>query len=122
MTATLDHRATGLVGRSTVRPRRSERRDVGEVPLSRPVVGAPTAAPTRIRVTGRPQHRPVSCRVASPRARRNALVMRIKVATIGLLALVGVGASAAEFASWSHPDPAVDYVAGDPAWAHVTGR
>ena len=41
---------------------------------------------------------------------------------VAVVALVGVGMSASEFSSWTQPDPAVDYVAGDPAWAHVSGR
>ncbi|WP_255621826.1 hypothetical protein [Tessaracoccus sp. OS52] len=41
---------------------------------------------------------------------------------MSVVALLGVGVSTAEFASWSTPDPAVQFVQGDPAWAHVEGR
>ena len=36
-----------------------------------------------------------------------------------LMMVVGVGVSAGEFASMATPDPAREYVAGHPAWAHV---
>ena len=44
----------------------------------------------------------------------------MKVAVVGLLAAVGVAVTAAQFVGMSQPDPAVQYVAGDPAWAHVS--
>lgn len=122
MTATLVGSTSHVVGRSTVRTRGGVRRPHGSSPLARPVLGGPEAAPARRRVGRRSDVPAVSCRVVSPEARRAGLVMRLKVVAVGLVALVGVGASAAEFVSWSQPDPAVDYVAGDPAWAHVSGR
>ncbi len=49
-------------------------------------------------------------------------MLRLKVAAIATLGVVGMGVSVAEFASWSEVDPAVEVVHGDPAWAHVSGR
>lgn len=121
MTATLAGSSSHVVGRSTVRTR-GARRPHGSSPLARPVLGGPGAAPSRRRTEGRLDVSAASCRVASPGARRAGLVLKLKVIAVGLVALVGVGASAAEFVSWSQPDPAVDFVAGDPAWAHVSGR
>ena len=45
--------------------------------------------------------------------------MTAKVVTAVALMVVGFGVSVAEMASWVHLDPAVEYVKGDPAWAHV---
>ena len=47
-------------------------------------------------------------------------LLAVKVAAVGLLAAVGVAVTAAQFVGTSQPDPAVQYVAGDPAWAHVS--
>lgn len=48
--------------------------------------------------------------------------LRIKVGLVVALALVGVGVSVAEFATWSPVDSAGSHTLGDPAWAHVDGR
>lgn len=114
--------AAGIPGRSARRTRSGVRRAHGAAPLARPVLGAPLATAAVRRVPRNPTRNVASCRVVSSSARREALVLKLKVVAVSLVALVGVGASAAEFASWSQPDPAVDYVAGDPAWAHVTDR
>ena len=122
MTAT--HAGTVISGsvRTTLRPVTGSRRAHGSVPLARPELGGPSA-PRVARIGAvRPAPAASACRVVSPEVRRAGVVLRVKVATIALVALVGLGASAAEVSSWSNPDPAVDYVAGDPAWAHVSGR
>ncbi|GAB3814013.1 hypothetical protein GCM10028820_09410 [Tessaracoccus terricola] len=81
-----------------------------EPPLARPVVGP---RPGRGRSVA-------ACRVG-PRP-RGQFLLGLKVATVAVLAVVGIGASVAEFVSWESPNPAVEYVQGDPAWAHVEGR
>lgn len=50
----------------------------------------------------------------------STLWLKIKVAAVGVLAIAGVAASASSFIAMAQPDPATGYVAGDPAWAHVT--
>lgn len=109
MTATLASTA-----RSSVRtPARTS-------PVARPVLGGPVASPDGLTIPRRP-HAVASCRVVSPSARHAGLVLRLKVSAVAMVALVGIAASAAEFSTWTEPDPAVEYVAGDPAWDHVTG-
>lgn len=74
---------------------------------------------------GRTSVHAVRGRVASCVVQRPAQVgwmLRLKVAAIATLGVVGMGVSVAEFASWSEVDPAVEVVHGDPAWAHVGGR
>ena len=90
-------------------------------PSARPRVARSTTSPVFSRPAGRTAAAS-SCRVVIPAARRDALALRLKVAAVAVVALVGMGVSGAEFSSWADPDPAVDFVAGDPAWAHVSGR
>ncbi len=59
-----------------------------------------------------------SCQVARPATASPLLAL--KVAFVGILAAVGLTLSAAQFVGMAQVDPATDYVAGDPAWAHVT--
>lgn len=88
-------------------------------PAGRPRVQAPPARPA---VGVRPgRSRSVAACSVAPRPRRQFL-LGLKVATVAALAVVGIGASVAEFVSWESPNPAVEYVQGDPAWAHVEGR
>lgn len=64
--------------------------------------------------------RPVGCDgVLEARRAGMGVWLRIKVFVAVALMVVGFGVSVAEMASWAHPDPAVEYVKGDPAWAHV---
>lgn len=94
---------------------RGSRRVVTVSPAGRPELDGPVAHPARPASPGRV--RPVaSCTVVRPRPRMLAL----RVAVVGLVAAAGVGASVAQFVQNAQPDPAVGYVAGDPAWAHVT--
>ena len=90
--------------------------------MARPVLGGPAASPVVMRMASRRPVAAAACRVVSPAARRAGLFMKIKVTMVVAVALMGMGASVAEFATWTQPDPSVEYVAGDPAWAHVEGR
>lgn len=121
MTATLANTVNGTA-RTTLRPGAGTTRVRGAVPMARPEASGPSLNRPSVHQTTRPAVAASACRVLSPQARRAGIILRVKVATIGLVALVGLGASVAEVSSWSHPDPSVDYVAGDPAWAHVTSR
>lgn len=120
MTATLASTARPSE-RITVRPGADVRTRSRTAPISRPVLGAPGSSQASPRVVGRTATAS-SCRVASPVVPRDGLVLKLKVAAIAAIALVAVGVSGAEFSSWSQPNPAADFVAGDPAWAHVSGR
>lgn len=109
--------------RTTLRPVPGVGRAHGSAPLARPELGGPSGTRAARSSVVRPGSAAVAaCRVVWPEVRRAGVVLRVKVATIALVALVGLGASAAEISSWANPDPAVEYVAGDPAWAHVTGN
>ena len=116
MTATLASTARTSVVTGT-----GARRLRGAAPKARPELGGPSATPLVRSATRRPATA-ASCRVVSPTARRAGMLMKLKVSVVAVVALVGVGVSTAEFASWSQVDPAVEFVAGDPAWAHVTSR
>lgn len=104
---------------TTARP--TVRTTVRTSPRARPVPGGPTTS-TAAKLVPRRSEAVASCRIISPPARRTGVVLWLKVSAVALVALVGMAVSAAEFASWTEVDPALDYVAGDPAWAHVTGR
>lgn len=88
-------------------------------PGGRPALGRPVARST-VGLTPGSGRSAAACRVEG--RTRPQFLLGLKVATVALLAVVGLGASAAEFATWGSPDPAVEYVQGDPAWAHVEGR
>ena len=120
MTATLASTSRPSV-RTTVRVGADVRTPTRTSPSARPTLGGPSASPAVPSVVGRTAAAS-SCRVVSPARQKNALVLKFKVAAVAVVALVGVGMSASEFSSWTQPDPAVDYVVGDPAWAHVSGR
>ncbi|MDO5735917.1 MAG: hypothetical protein Q4P15_05535 [Propionibacteriaceae bacterium] len=120
MTATVEG-TVRTATRTTVTTGKGVRRPRGAAPVARPQLGGPHASPSP-RPAVRRSASPVACRVTSPAAQPVGLVLRFKVVAVALVALVGVGVCTAEFASWSQVDPAVEYVAGHPAWAHVTGR
>ena len=107
--------------RTSVNTGAGTRKQRGAAPQARPEFGGPTATPLA-RATTRRSAGVAACRVTSPTARRASLLLKLKVGVVAAVALVGVGVSTAEFATWTHADPAVEFVAGDPAWAHVTGR
>ena len=121
MTATLAS-TDSLQRRTTLRPGPGSRSHRGVAPLARPELGGPSPSRSTRAGSGRRFATAAACRVSSPVDRREGLLLRVKVGAIALVALLGVGVSAAEVSSWAHPDPAVDFVAGHPAWAHVTGR
>lgn len=93
------------------------RRLVTVSPAGRPGPGGPQAHPSRAISPGR-VGAVASCRVSRPAPVSRLLA--VKVAAVGLLAAVGVAVTASQFVGVSQPDPAVQYVAGDPAWAHVS--
>ncbi|RMB58915.1 hypothetical protein [Tessaracoccus antarcticus] len=119
MTTTLANtvRSTSRSSVPTTAGARTSRRPA---PLARPEFGGPTAASPARTATRRPAVA-ASCHVTSPALRRAGLILKLKVAVVAAVALVGVGVSTAEFATWTQADPSVEFVAGDPAWAHVTG-
>lgn len=89
-------------------------------PSGRPDLHLISAHPQRPVAPGR-VGKVASCTAAKPARREGSLAwLRVKVAVVGLLAIAGVGASAASFIDMAQPDPTREYVAGDPAWAHVT--
>ena len=89
-------------------------------PGGRPELRNPVARPSRSFAPDASRRSVAACsRTIRP---RRQFILGLKVATVALLAVVGVGASVAEFASWETPNPAVEYVQGDPAWVHVEGR
>ncbi len=92
------------------------RRFVAVAPEGRPDLRLPQAHPSRPVAPGR-VGRVASCVAVRPQPQPRWLAA--KVVGLCLLALVGVGVSAGEFASMATPDPAREYVAGHPAWAHV---
>ena len=116
LTSTARSGAHALAGTGT-----RTRRLRGSAPLARPH-GLRPQTPS---VEGNAPRRrtPVAaCRVTSPAVIRENFVLKVKLVAVAALALVGTGVSVAEFASWSEVDPAVEFVAGDPAWSHVTDR
>ncbi len=81
--------------------------------------GRRTAHPGRRTISGR-SLRPVACDgVLVARRAGMGLWLTVRVCVAVALMIVGFGVSVAEMASWAHPDPAVEYVKGDPAWVHV---
>lgn len=92
-------------------------------PAARPQGAAPLARPQRPVTPGRVGVASSCAGVSSARAVAPvSRLLRLKVAAVAAVALLGVGVSTAGFVSWSQPDPAVDVVVGDPGWSHVTGN
>jgi hypothetical protein len=46
-------------------------------------------------------------------------LLGVKLAAVGIVAAFGVAVCVPQFAAMTQPDPAREYVAGHPAWAHV---
>lgn len=87
---------------------------------SRPDLRLPEAHPARP-VAPRGVGQVASCSAAGLRRRpAGGVWVKVKVAVVGLLAVAGAAASVSSFVAMAQPDPAQGYVAGDPAWAHVT--
>lgn len=103
---------------STSRGRIAGRQIVVGSPAARPAVRLPRAHPARPAAPGAISA-VKSCAVGAPEPRSPWLAL--KVAAVSVLAVVGGAVSVAQFVGGATaPDPAVQYVAGDPAWAHVT--
>lgn len=96
------------------RPRR-----VVQSPGGRPDLRLVTAHACRPVAAGRVAH-PASCRVVSPAKEPVSPWLRVKVAVVGALVLTGWVVPLTSFVTSLQVDPKLDYVAGDPAWAHVT--
>ncbi|MFT3887036.1 MAG: hypothetical protein QM713_02575 [Arachnia sp.] len=97
--------------------RSGRRRVAPSSPSAVPALGAPVAHPRRRPAPGR-TGTVASC-VVNPAPRPAALGLRLKVAAVGIVAAFGVAVCVPQFVAMSHPDPAKEYVAGHPAWAHV---
>lgn len=87
-------------------------------------VRRPQAHPARPRSAGRVRGGVASC-VVAPRPvvqRASGAWLKCKLAAVAVLALAGTGVAVNGFVEQFQVDPQVDVVAGDPGWAHVTGR
>lgn len=93
------------------------RRIVGTSPVVRPQLRSPQAHPDRQFAAGR-SAAAVSC-VGVTRPVERSPWLTLKVVAVGLLAAVGATVSVQQFVAMGEPNPATEYVAGDPAWAHV---
>lgn len=95
------------------------RRVVATSPVARPAVHLPQARPARQAAPGRAAA-VASCAVVRPAAARSPW-LAVKVAAVSVLAVLGGAVSVTQLVGDAiHPDPAVEYVAGDPGWVHVT--
>ena len=87
-------------------------------------MGAASPSPRRPRCPGSTPRSPgrvgqVSSCVAAPAPRPASRVLGLKLAAVGIVAAFGVAVCVPQFAAMTQPDPAKEYVAGHPAWAHV---
>lgn len=80
--------------------------------------GVAAHPPRQIRGMVRGSVAACSVRRAAPAPRVSPL-LRLKVFALGLLAVVGGVVGVTGYVQAISPDPAVDYVSGDPGWAHV---
>ena len=92
------------------------RRLVTTSPSHRPDLRLAPAHPKRPAQPGRVVQ-VASCAVARPVVRSRWVVL--KVAVVSVLAVLGSAVSVSQLVANATPDPAREYVAGDPAWAHV---
>ena len=93
------------------------RRVVTVSPAGRPDLRLPMAHPKRGERPGSTS-RVALCVASRPAPRSPWLVA--KMALIGALTVVGGAVCVGQFVANATPDPAFEYVAGDPGWAHVT--
>lgn len=93
------------------------RRVVTVAPHARPDLRLIEAHPPRPASPGRIQ-RASSCAVERPAGRASGW-LAVKVAAVAVLATVGAVVSGQSLVA-AEPNPAAEYVAGHPAWAHVT--
>ncbi|MBK7821384.1 MAG: hypothetical protein IPJ61_09990 [Tessaracoccus sp.] len=96
---------------------RSGGRRVAVSPSRRPASKTPVAHPQRSVAAGR-VGKASSC-VVAPSPQPVQWGLRLKVAAVGVIAVFGVAVCVPQIAAMAHPDPAREYVAGHPAWAHV---
>lgn len=97
----------------------ASRRVIAASPGARPALHLPQAHPSRPAAPGRTRV-VASCAVGRPAAPRSPW-LAAKVAVVSLLAVFGGAVSVTQLVGGAvSPDPAVQYVAGDPGWAHVT--
>ena len=101
---------------TTVARSRRGRRAGG--PAGRPTQPAPRVRSSRGPATRGPL-RSSSCAVVRPGPR---FAQRLKSVAFVALVVLSFGVAAPGIASLNQPDPAPTPTAGDPAWAHVTGR
>lgn len=106
---------TATAARFTV-TRAGDRRVVITTAAGRPDLRLPEAHPARRPQPGRTAS-VASC--AAVRPARVSPLLALKVAAVGALTVLGTVVSVQNLAL-AEPDPALGYVAGDPAWAHVT--
>lgn len=93
------------------------RRIVATSPVSRPDLRLPRAHPRRVGSAGVVAG-VSSCAVARPL--RSSRWVAVKLAVVGVLAVAGGVVSLAQFAADAAPEAPSGYVAGDPAWSHVS--
>jgi hypothetical protein len=86
-------------------------------PSALPQLKAPVAHPRRPVAAGRVGQ--VSSCIAAPTPRPVSRLLGVKRAAVGIVAAFGVAVCVPQFAAMTQPDPAREYVAGHPAWAHV---
>ena len=60
--------------------------------------------------------------VLDARRSRHARLAEVQAVVFVVLVIVGLLIAVPKLLAMTQPDPSVDPVAGDPAWAHVTGR
>ena len=93
------------------------RRRVATSPGARPGLRLLQVRPKRRGFAGRPVA-VASCNVS--RVPRVSAWVAVRVALVAALTVAGGAVSVARITADMAPDPARQYVAGDPAWAHVT--
>ena len=93
------------------------RRLVETRPAGRPALRSPQARPSRALTPGRVGVATSCAAVARPA--KASRWLSVKVAAVALIAVVGASVSAQEFIAMAEPNPSAEFVAGDPAWAHV---
>ncbi|HHT11812.1 MAG TPA: hypothetical protein GX013_01395 [Propionibacterium sp.] len=94
------------------------RRVVAVSPGARPDLHLLQAHPARQAAPGRTSA-VAACAVSRPAAVQSPW-LAAKVAVVSLLAVVGGAVSVTQLIGGAvNPDPSVQYVAGDPGWAHV---
>lgn len=95
------------------------RRSAAVSPVARPDLRLLQRHPARRPAAGR-VGRVSSCAPVAPQ-RAHSPWLAVKLAAVSLLTVVGGAVSVSQLTAGAMtPSPAVEFVAGDPAWAHVT--